>query len=689
MSFAMVGCSGDPTTGAYTKAVAKAISEDKDLSFFYHLGDLIYTISGSDTDTAGDPLKPYSPSLWDDQSFDPYARFPKKIFAIAGNHDGKYTEKTMALRDFFRFFCAGTVEPPTGSKYGRHRRQMNQPYIYWSLNTPYAYIIGLYSNIANGGILDKPTQYTKANFTEGPQYKWLVSELKAAAGLKQPNGKKKPVLLTVHYPPYSGTTNFNVRGDQSKGGRFAKGKRPAQPNNYNVPYLAQALQQAFKDSGQRPDAIFSAHAHLYQRLNYKFADGTTMPCLVVGCGGHTPLEKIFEASDGTLEKKRVNPHFPAVTPGKYQLPKGDKAEVKYFDDADSGGSFGYLKITLDAKAHTLTCQFMAVKNGKPVRMIDGHMISLSDVKSSGAALATAASSPFEAPAPVPGAPPQKLETPSTLAIDNVLFTLTGQSVLAPGQAYELLFWAHVEQQKETVLAQASAALDLPLSEISVRSEGPYPLQRGSRLSVRLKVDCLRCLDNHKWITWTGEIGRTAFVVEVPKGTAGGSYAGKASIRLNGGEIAKMSFILRVGAPKLDVTEIPSQTTTHRGAFASYASQDRAEVLSRVQGMEAAYRGLNVFVDVVSLRPGQRWEKKIKERIASADVFYLFWCRHAKSSTEVEKEWRWALEANKGEDFITPIPLETPDLAPPPQELAASHFNDPLLACIAAAGGGHP
>jgi hypothetical protein len=64
------------------------------------------------------------------------------------------------------------------------------------------------------------------------------------------------------------------------------------------------------------------------------------------------------------------------------------------------------------------------------------------------------------------------------------------------------------------------------------------------------------------------------------------------------------------------------------------------------------------------------------------------CRHAKSSEWVEKEWRWALQA-KGKDFINPIPLETPDLAPPPQELAASHFNDPLLAFIPAAGGEHP
>lgn len=54
---------------------------------------------------------------------------------------------------------------------------------------------------------------------------------------------------------------------------------------------------------------------------------------------------------------------------------------------------------------------------------------------------------------------------------------------------------------------------------------------------------------------------------------------------------------------------------------------------------------------------------------------------------VAQEWRYAL-ATKGMEFVDPVPLETPDVAPPPPELAAKHFYDPLLAFIAAAGGEH-
>ena len=45
---------------------------------------------------------------------------------------------------------------------------------------------------------------------------------------------------------------------------------------------------------------------------------------------------------------------------------------------------------------------------------------------------------------------------------------------------------------------------------------------------------------------------------------------------------------------------------------------------------------------------------------------------------VEKEWRCAYQA-KGLDFIDPVPFEPPEKATPPPELAAKHFNDPLLA----------
>jgi hypothetical protein len=69
----------------------------------------------------------------------------------------------------------------------------------------------------------------------------------------------------------------------------------------------------------------------------------------------------------------------------------------------------------------------------------------------------------------------------------------------------------------------------------------------------------------------------------------------------------------------------------------------------VQGLQKVLPELDVFVDVQSLRSGQRWRDEIRRAIG------------------------------KGLDFIDPAPLEPPDLAPPPKELASLHFGDRHLA----------
>jgi hypothetical protein len=241
-------------------------------------------------------------------------------------------------------------------------------------------------------------------------------------------------------------------------------------------------------------------------------------------------------------------------------------------------------------------------------------------------------------------------------------------------------------RSQAVIQCAKEHQGLAAPELRVKSEGPVPLRRGARISIRLRVDGLECLEPHKWITWTGEIGTTTFVLQVAKDAIEGSRHGTASIRLNGLQIAKMSFVLLVGAPRLEMAVLASEIAPHRSAFASYASEDRREVLARVQGMEVAYKGLAVFVDVIDFRSAEYWESALFTRISASDVFYLFWCRHAKKSEWVQREWRWALKI-KGLDFIDPVPLEGPQYAPPPDELVAKHFNDPLLAFIAP-GGGH-
>ena len=94
-------------------------------------------------------------------------------------------------------------------------------------------------------------------------------------------------------------------------------------------------------------------------------------------------------------------------------------------------------------------------------------------------------------------------------------------------------------------------------------------------------------------------------------------------------------------------------------------------------MRQARRDLDIFMDVKDLRSGEEWEKVLEYEIADRDIFYLCWSIAASKSKNVEKEWRYALSC-KGLDCIEPVPIDPPELCPPPDELKKKHFNDTLL-----------
>ena len=87
-----------------------------------------------------------------------------------------------------------------------------------------------------------------------------------------------------------------------------------------------------------------------------------MPCLVAGCGGHSPLEVLSDQCDGEPGASQTAP-FPAVTPGSFQYPEGDSAQVEYYEDGNSDKSeFGFPKVTIEAR--TLMCQFIGAPSNQ-------------------------------------------------------------------------------------------------------------------------------------------------------------------------------------------------------------------------------------------------------------------------------------------------------------------------------------
>ena len=157
------------------------------------------------------------------------------------------------------------------------------------------------------------------------------------------------IFLALHYPPYSGAANFAERGDPNLG---PTPRRPP-PAGVLQP-LSNILQQAFHESAQYPDVVISAHAHLYQRITYTYANGWQIPHLIAGSGGHAPVEKLSKTCSGDTATVPNLP-FDVVLPFGSALPKGDSAKVVAYNDQE----FGFLRLTVDINEKVVTGEFFA------------------------------------------------------------------------------------------------------------------------------------------------------------------------------------------------------------------------------------------------------------------------------------------------------------------------------------------
>lgn len=261
--------------------------------------------------------------------------------------------------------------------------------------------------------------------------------------------------------------------------------------------------------------------------------------------------------------------------------------------------------------------------------------------------------------------------------EAVHFGVSAPRSVAQGAAFIVDVWAFLAGQRDEVLKRAERSAADP--SLMMRERGPARLARGSVLTVRLDIPGLVVDDAEDTLVWEGEITTTGLPVRVPESAAPGDRAGSVVLHAGGLQVAKLHFTVRVGAPHHGEAErVRAERPAFRTAFASYASENRDDVLCVLQGLQKALPGLDVFLDVARLRSGECWQDRLWAEIPGRDVFYLFWSEAASRSPWVEREWRCALET-RGIGFIDPVPLVSPELVPPPRELGGLHFNDWMLA----------
>jgi TIR domain-containing protein len=158
------------------------------------------------------------------------------------------------------------------------------------------------------------------------------------------------------------------------------------------------------------------------------------------------------------------------------------------------------------------------------------------------------------------------------------------------------------------------------------------------------------------------------------------------ISQDGAPSGKITFQIEVvlDASKASQRPLGKEARHYHVCFCSYSSLDRAEMLKRAQGIRAT--GLETFIDVVDLRPGNKWNQKIFAAIDGSDLFVVIWSKNARDSKWVIEESLYALERYNRyrSPYFRPIPVEGPPIASVPGVLRDIHFNDELLGQIRAA-----
>ncbi len=272
-------------------------------AFFFHLGDVVYYFGEA--------------TYYYDQFYEPYRNYPAPIVAIPGNHDGVVyaSDPEATLTAFLRNFCtlSPAQSPDSG---GLFRTTMIQPGVYFTLEAPFVRILGLYSNV-----LEDPGVILDENGANPVLDQRQVAFLTTALARVKSDKFTGAVIIAVHHPPFSG-------GSEHGGS----------------PLMLQDIDTACTKAGVWPHAVFSGHAHNYQRYT-RTINGLQIPYVVAGCGGHSPLSSM-----------RATYRTPYTIDNTLTL--------ESYDDTD----FGYLRVIVNAE--TLSIEFHPQSDGGTTKTPD-------------------------------------------------------------------------------------------------------------------------------------------------------------------------------------------------------------------------------------------------------------------------------------------------------------------------------
>ena len=278
----------DKMVGDFDETDAREVPQ-----FLLMLGDVVYNFG--------------EPEYYYDQFYEPYRNYHAPIFAAAGNHDGMVSPLAHAtsLAAYLRNFCADpaqgfVVTPEAG---GLSRTAQLQPGVYFTLEAPYVRILVLYSNtLEDPGVIADP-------HVGSAQLDYLRTALQRVKTEKYTGA----LLFSHHHPPYA------IGGQHS-----------------SSTAMRQQMDRICTQTGVWPHAVLAGHAHSYQRFTRHRGDGTDIPCIICGNGGHN-VQKLQPPRGSTALR----------TPQTF-LEKTATDDAVTFENYDDTG-YGYLRLIADAR----------------------------------------------------------------------------------------------------------------------------------------------------------------------------------------------------------------------------------------------------------------------------------------------------------------------------------------------------
>jgi calcineurin-like phosphoesterase family protein len=275
------------------------------------LGDIVYSFGETE--------------YYFDQFYEPYRNYHAPVLAAAGNHDGMISPLAHAksLDGYLRNFCCdptkGFAVMPEAGKLSRTAQI--QPGVFFTFEAPFVRILVFYSNTLEdpGVIADNTIGHDQIDF------------LRAALQRVKAERYEGALLFAHHHPQYA------IGGQHSSSTE-----------------MRQQMDAVCAEVGVWPHAVLTGHAHSYQRFTRCRADGTEIPYLICGNGGHN-VQKLRPV-DGKA------PRVPQTLQAKTR--DDDQVVFERYDDTD----YGYLRVI--ATAQQLRIEYHPASDGVDAKTPD-------------------------------------------------------------------------------------------------------------------------------------------------------------------------------------------------------------------------------------------------------------------------------------------------------------------------------